>query len=100
MKDLRPEGNIGFELWLHTICSHIWSHSFYFRLPASELLILDVMERTVLVIIGAGGMGTAIARRLGPGHRIIPGDFSEPWAPESQKHFDSKATMSTATFYT
>lgn len=36
------------------------------------------MEKAVLVVIGAGGIGTAIARRLGPGHCIILGDYSEP----------------------
>lgn len=31
----------------------------------------------VLVIIGAGGMGEAIARRTGSGHRVLLSDFNE-----------------------
>lgn len=31
----------------------------------------------VLVVIGVGGMGEAIARRSGPGHRILLADFNE-----------------------
>lgn len=32
--------------------------------------------RSVLVVIGTGGMGLAIARRLGGGHRLVLADFS------------------------
>ncbi len=34
------------------------------------------MERDVLVIIGAGGMGQAVARRLGPGFRLLLADVA------------------------
>lgn len=34
------------------------------------------MTKDVLVITGAGGMGLAIARRLGPGRRILLADYS------------------------
>ena len=35
------------------------------------------MNRDVLVVIGAGGLGLAIARRQGPGKSILLADFSE-----------------------
>ncbi|MCX7622951.1 MAG: SDR family oxidoreductase [Thermomicrobium sp.] len=35
------------------------------------------LERDVVVVTGAGGMGTAIARRLGPGRRLLLADISE-----------------------
>src|SRR3977135_2567299 len=34
------------------------------------------MSKDVLVIIGAGGMGTAVARRLGPGRLIVLADVN------------------------
>jgi len=37
----------------------------------------DRFAREVIVITGAGGMGMAIARRLGPGRRILLADYSE-----------------------
>ncbi|KAF7542489.1 hypothetical protein G7Z17_g11534 [Cylindrodendrum hubeiense] len=33
--------------------------------------------RSALVVIGAGGMGLAIARRLGPGQRVVLADYSQ-----------------------
>jgi NAD(P)-dependent dehydrogenase (short-subunit alcohol dehydrogenase family) len=36
------------------------------------------MNEQVLVVIGAGGMGEAIARRLGSGRCVVLGDASEP----------------------
>lgn len=35
------------------------------------------VSREVLVVIGAGGMGRAIARRLGPGRGVVLADFDE-----------------------
>lgn len=35
------------------------------------------MSKSVLVIIGAGGMGAAIARRLGSGRTLVLADFDE-----------------------
>lgn len=36
------------------------------------------MDNSVVVIIGVGGMGQAIARRVGTGHTILLADFQEP----------------------
>lgn len=33
--------------------------------------------RSALVVIGAGGLGLAIARRLGPGQRVVLADYSQ-----------------------
>ncbi|MFF9751032.1 SDR family oxidoreductase [Streptomyces albidoflavus] len=35
------------------------------------------MDRNVVVVIGVGGMGEAIARRQGPGNRLLLADFDE-----------------------
>ncbi|QAY72067.1 SDR family oxidoreductase [Agromyces protaetiae] len=35
------------------------------------------MSNGVLVVIGVGGMGEAIARRVGAGHKVVLGDFNE-----------------------
>ena len=35
------------------------------------------MNREVLVVIGAGGLGMAIARRQGPGKSVLLADFNE-----------------------
>jgi NAD(P)-dependent dehydrogenase (short-subunit alcohol dehydrogenase family) len=35
------------------------------------------MDKDVVVVIGAGGMGLAIARRLGSGRKVLLGDFNE-----------------------
>lgn len=35
------------------------------------------MGRNVVVVIGVGGMGEAIARRQGPGNRLLLADFDE-----------------------
>jgi NAD(P)-dependent dehydrogenase (short-subunit alcohol dehydrogenase family) len=35
------------------------------------------MSEEVLVVIGAGGMGEAIARRLGPGRQVVLADFKQ-----------------------
>ncbi|MEV5647032.1 SDR family oxidoreductase [Nocardia sp. NPDC052254] len=36
------------------------------------------MDSEVVVVIGVGGMGLAIARRTGPGRRVLLADFHEP----------------------
>ena len=36
------------------------------------------MDKSVVVVIGVGGMGQAIARRVGAGHTILLADFDEP----------------------
>jgi saccharopine dehydrogenase-like NADP-dependent oxidoreductase len=36
------------------------------------------MSREVLVVIGAGGIGRAIARRSGSGREVVLADFNEP----------------------
>lgn len=38
---------------------------------------MSVQPKPVLVVVGVGGMGKAIARRLGPGKRILLADFNE-----------------------
>lgn len=35
------------------------------------------MEKDVVVVIGVGGMGLAIARRIGSGRRVVLADFNE-----------------------
>lgn len=42
-------------------------------------LTTEVMKNTagVLVVVGSGGIGLAIARRMGSGHHIVLADFSE-----------------------
>ena len=35
------------------------------------------MPRDVLVVVGAGGMGLAIARRIGPGRLLLLADVNE-----------------------
>ena len=42
--------------------------------------------RPLLVIIGGGGMGTAIARRLAPGMQILAADRSRPPSRFSQRN--------------
>jgi len=40
-------------------------------------MVADALEHPIAVVIGAGGMGLAVARRLGQDHRIILADIDE-----------------------
>jgi len=46
--------------------------------------------REVVVITGAGGMGVAIARRLGPGRRVLLADYSETVLQQAVKQLEGE----------
>ena len=46
------------------------------------------MKREVVVVIGAGGIGMAIARRQGFGKHILLADFNEPLLETAAKELE------------
>src|SRR3954466_12146976 len=54
------------------------------------------MDTEVLVVIGVGGIGQAIARRQGPGRSVVLADFNEATLASAAKELDTLGYRVTA----